>query len=195
MTTLSTATAVPFRENRSLHRLCLAFGLWLIYTALHAESTFDFWLENVLTLAFGAILAVTYRKLALSDLSYLLIFAFLALHEWGSECKYSDVPIGEWLKEAFGLTAEPLRPRHPFRVWPDAGVSDAGVVRAERRCGGGFRAFLPIQFTLACSGVYEMMEAFMAAHSIAGAGRRIRGDAGRYLGRAAGYVPGDTGGR
>jgi putative membrane protein len=163
MTTLSTATDVPFRENRPLHWLCLAFGTWLAYTAAHAEVTFDFWLENVLTIAFAGILAVTYRKLALSDLSYALIVAFLALHEWGSEYKYSDVPLGEWMKPVFGLTRNNydrvihfsygLMLAYPMQEWF---VRSAGAR-------GGFRYFLPVQFTVACSAVYEMMEAFMAS--------------------------------
>ena len=163
MTTLSTAKAVPFHENRTLHRLCLAFGLWLVYAAVNAEVVFDFWLENVLTLTFAAILAGTYRRLALSELSYILIFCFLALHEWGAEYKYSDVPLGEWMKGAWGLErnhydrvmhlAYGLLLGYPMQEWF---VRSAGV-RA------GFRYFLPIQFTLACSAVYEMMEAFMAS--------------------------------
>src|SRR3954469_16925913 len=104
MTTLSTATSVPFREYRTLQKLCLAFGLWLLYTAAHAEVGFDFGLENILTVIFLGILASTYQRLTLSELSYVLIFAFLALHEWGSEYKYSDVPLGEWMRSALGLS-------------------------------------------------------------------------------------------
>ncbi|MEO5923532.1 MAG: DUF2238 domain-containing protein [Bryobacteraceae bacterium] len=163
MTTLSTATAVPFRANRTLHLLCLAFAIWLLYTAARPEVVFDFWLENVLTLSFAAILAATYRRLALSDLSYALIVVFLILHEWGAQYKYSDVPLGEWMKPLLGTTrnhydrimhfAYGLMLAYPMQEWfvRSAGVRD------------GFRYFLPIQFTLACSAVYEMMEAFMAA--------------------------------
>jgi putative membrane protein len=45
-----------------------------------------------------AVLVPTYRKLPLSDLSYAMIFVFLALHEWGAHYKYYDVPLGEWMK-------------------------------------------------------------------------------------------------
>jgi putative membrane protein len=95
MTTASTATALPFRENRFLHRLCLGFALWIAYTAAHPEQIFDYWLESALGLIFVAVLAGTYRRLALSDLSYLLIFAYLVLHAWGAQYKYSSVPLGE----------------------------------------------------------------------------------------------------
>jgi putative membrane protein len=162
MTTLSTATAVPFAANRTLRRLCLAFALWLLYTSLRPEVAFDYWLENALTIAFAAILAATYRRLALSDLSYSLIFAFLVLHEWGAQYKYSDVPLGEWMKPVLGVTrnhydrvmhfAYGLLLAYPMQEWF---VRSAGVR-------GGFRYFLPVQFTLACSAVYEMLEAFMA---------------------------------
>ena len=33
-----------------------------------------------------------------SDLSYLLMLIYLGIHEYGAHYKYSDVPIGEWLK-------------------------------------------------------------------------------------------------
>ena len=49
MTTLSTATAPPFRANRLLQGLVCALGLWAVYAGLRSEVTFDFWLENILT--------------------------------------------------------------------------------------------------------------------------------------------------
>ncbi len=132
--------------------ICCAFALWVLYCAWNPESVFDFWLENLLTLIFVAVLAATYRRMALSDASYALIAVFLALHEWGALYKYSDVPLGEWMKPAFGLTrnhydrvmhfAYGLLLAYPMQEW----FVRSGNVR--------FRSFLPIQFTLACSAVY-----------------------------------------
>lgn len=139
---------------------CGALALWTLYCGWNPESVFDFWMENALTVIFVAILASTYRRLELSDVSYALIAVFLALHEWGAHYKYSDVPLGEWMKPAFGLTrnhydrvmhfAYGLLLAYPMQEW----FVRSGNPR--------FRYFLPIQFTLACSAVYEMLEAAMA---------------------------------
>jgi putative membrane protein len=162
MTTLSTAQTLPFAEHRVLRGLLLAFTVWMLYTATRPERAFDYWLENILTLTFLAILAATYKRLQLSDTSYALVFVFLALHEWGAQYKYSDVPLGEWMKPVLGATrnhydrvmhfAYGLLLAYPMQEWfvRSAGVRD------------GFRYFLPVQFTLACSAVYEILEAAMA---------------------------------
>lgn len=157
------ATNIPFRENRTLHRLCLAFALWFLYTATRAEQAFDFWLENALALIFVGVLAGTYKRLALSEVSYVLIFVFLCLHEWGAQYKYSDVPLGEWMKPILGTTRNHydrvmhfsygLLLAYPMSEWFER---SAGIR-------GGFRYFLPIQFSLACSAVYELLEAGAAA--------------------------------
>ena len=159
MTTRSTATNVPFRDNRTLHRLCLAFALWFLYTATRPERTFDFWLENALALIFIGILAGTYHRFVLSELSYTLIFVFLCLHEWGAQYKYSDVPLGEWIKPLLNTARNHydrvmhfsygLLLAYPMSEWFER---SAGIR-------GGFRYFLPIQFALACSAVYELLEA------------------------------------
>ena len=161
MTTISSATDIPFAVNRPLHWVCAVLGAWVLYMAWQPESVFDFWLENILAVIFVAILACTYRKLALSDTSYVLIAVFLALHEWGAQYKYSDVPLGEWMKPAFGLTrnhydrvmhfAYGLLLAYPMQEW----FVRSGNLR--------FRYFLPIQFALACSAVYEILEALMAS--------------------------------
>lgn len=162
MTTLSTANAVPFRENRSLQILCGLFVAWMLRTALTPEQIGDYWLENVLTLVFLGVLCTSYHRLTLSNLSYLLIFVFLSLHEWGAQYKYSDVPAGEWLKPLLSDNRNNydrlmhflygLLLAYPMQEWF---VRSAGAR-------GAFRYLLPIQFTLACSAVYELMEAAMA---------------------------------
>jgi putative membrane protein len=163
MTTASSAIAVPFGHNRLLQRLCLALGLWTVYAAMRATQMFDFWLESALAIVFVVVLSCTYRRLALSDLSYLLLFGFLMLHEWGAQHKYASVPLGNWLQQYWGDARNPydrvvhfaygLMCAYPMQEWF---MRSAGVQN-------GFRYFLPIQFTLACSAVYEMLEAFMAS--------------------------------
>ncbi|MEO8097584.1 MAG: DUF2238 domain-containing protein [Acidobacteriota bacterium] len=163
MTTASSATGLPFGQNRFLQALCAAMGLVLLASAWHSVQAFDWWLESALALVFLMVLACTYRKLALSDLSYLLIFIFIGLHEWGAHHKYASVPLGEWMKPWFGTTrndydrlmhfAYGLLLAYPMQEWF---VRSAGVRN-------GFRYFLPIQFTLACSAVYEILESWTAS--------------------------------
>jgi putative membrane protein len=93
----------------------------------------------------------------------LCIFAYLVLHEWGAHYKYSDVPLGEWMKVwlhtqrnhydrvahfAYGLLCS-----YPMQ---EAFIRSAKV-------GGAWRYYLPIEATMACSAVYEIMEAGMAS--------------------------------
>jgi putative membrane protein len=139
--------------------MAAAFAL----AAFRPDTVFDWALENALVVCFLLGLIVSYRKLPLSDLSYLCIFAYLVLHEWGAHYKYSDVPLGEWMKVwlhtqrnhydrvahfAYGLLCS-----YPMQ---EAFIRSAKV-------GGPWRYYLPIEATMACSAVYEIMEAGMAS--------------------------------
>src|SRR6185369_4450434 len=101
MTTASTAGYIPFGSNRFLHRLCFLFLVVFALSAWHPIMVPDWWLENLLVFALVAVLAATYRVLPLSEMSYLLIFVYLALHEWGAHHRYANVPIGEWVRLVF----------------------------------------------------------------------------------------------
>jgi putative membrane protein len=67
-------------------------------SAFRPESVYDWFLENTLVFGLLAALTFTYKRLTLSTLSYLLLLVFLSVHEWGAHYKYSDVPLGEWMK-------------------------------------------------------------------------------------------------
>lgn len=138
----------------------MAFAVAL--SAYRPEKVFDWFLENALVFTFLGVLALTYRKFPFSQLSYLLIFAYLGFHEWGAHFKYSDVPLGEWMK--------PLL--HTHRNMYDRVVHfsfglllsypmEEVFVRA-MRVTNVWRYYLPVEMTLALSAIYEMMEAGMA---------------------------------
>lgn len=80
-------------------------GLFLIEFIVLAFNPVDrstWMLENMLVVAFVAVLAGTYRRFRLSRVSYTLIFLFLALHEIGSHYTYSLVPYDEFFEAIFG---------------------------------------------------------------------------------------------
>jgi putative membrane protein len=131
----------------------------IVIAGIHPDKVFDYFLENATAFAFLAVLALTYRVLPLSQLSYLLIFVYLSIHEWGAHYKYSDVPLGEWMKPwlhtnrnmydrvahfSFGLLCS-----YPLQ---EMFMRKAGVK-------GRWRYVLPVEAILSFSAIYEMMEA------------------------------------
>lgn len=89
--------------NRFLLALLLGYGLIWIATALTPRDRPTWLLENVPVVVVVATLVVTWRRFAFSNLAYLLIAAFLALHAVGAHTGYAHSPWGDWLKNAFDL--------------------------------------------------------------------------------------------
>jgi putative membrane protein len=138
-------------------------ALAILISAYHPDKVFDFFLENATASVFMITAAVTYRRLPLSHLSYALMLAFLCLHEWGAHYKYSDVPLGEWMKPWLGTQRNNYdRVAHfafgfllcyPFQEMFTRAVG----VRS------WWRYLLPVETILALSAIYEMLEALMAS--------------------------------
>lgn len=140
----------------------------LIATALgiapHHRS--DWALENVLTLVVVLLLVFTHKRMRFSNISYVLIFLFLVLHEVGSHYTYSEVPYDAWFEQLTGTTLSELcgfernhfdRLVHfaygfllafPFR--------ELFVRVAEARGFWGY--FLPLDVIMSTSMLYELIE-------------------------------------
>jgi putative membrane protein len=153
---------VPWARNPFLRRLVLAYGVLWLWAAIRPVDRSTWLLENGLVFVVLGLLAVTHRRFVFSNLSYGLIFAFLALHTIGSHYTYSAVPLGSWLRDLLGLgrnhydrfvhlafgmlLAYPLRElvlrvAHVHRVW-------SWVV--------------PVLAVLALSSSYEILESWAA---------------------------------
>jgi len=104
MTTATTAKAVPFRHNRFLHICCLVFLVVWAGSGIHPVMPEDWWVENGLVFLFVGVLIATYRRLPLSELSYLLVLIYLSMHEWGAHYRYAIDPVGEWVRQLFHTT-------------------------------------------------------------------------------------------
>jgi putative membrane protein len=81
-----------------LHVLCTLFLLVAFSTLLRSPDRFNWMLENLMVLAWIGMFSFCYHRLTLSGLSYLLLFAYLCVHEFGAQYSYAKVPLGEWMK-------------------------------------------------------------------------------------------------
>ena len=156
--TAADAVAPDFARNRLLQGLAAAYALWWLALAVAPHDRFDWLLENLLVFVFVGLLAASYRRFPLSNLSYLLIAVFLALHAVGAHYTYSKAPVGWWMTEQLGWE----RNHYDRVVHFLFGLLCAYPLRETviRGCGvAGWRAgFLAFAVVLAFSSGYEMLE-------------------------------------
>ncbi len=93
-----------FRDNRFLQGLLVwLVALWVL-TAIEPYNRRDWLLENLLVFIYGALLILTYRRFAFSNLSYGLFGLFMSMHLVGAHYTYSEVPFGFWLQDVLDLS-------------------------------------------------------------------------------------------
>jgi putative membrane protein len=78
------------------------FAVWAV-CAISPNDRTDWLLENLLTFAATGTLLATFPLFRFSDRAYAQITAFMILHAIGGHYTYSQVPIGDWMKDALGL--------------------------------------------------------------------------------------------
>jgi putative membrane protein len=151
-----------FRENVFLQvLLAWLIALWVI-TAIEPFDRGDWLLENLLVFIYAALLVVSYRRFAFSNLSYGLFGLFLSLHLVGAHYTYADTPFGFWLQEAFDLSRNHydrlvhflfgLLIAYPFREL----LTRAAGVKQE------WSYLMVVVTVLGFSGFYEALEAMVA---------------------------------
>jgi len=146
--------------------LAVTFAAFWIALAIAPLYRGDWALENVLVAVFVLTLAASARRFPLSRVSYTLLFGFLCLHEIGAHYTYSEVPYDAWTEAIFG---------YRFNDW--AGWQRNNFDRVVHFCYGlllayplrevflrianvrGFWGyFLPLEFTMATSMMFELFE-------------------------------------
>ena len=160
-------------------RYLLALGVMfaVIWTALAIAPKYraDWALENALVVAFVIFVALSYKRLTLSRISYTMIFLFLCLHEVGAHYTYAETPYDEWFA---ALTGETLNSRLGWernnfdRVVHFAyGLLLAYPIREiflrVAAVRGFWGYFLPLDLTMSTSMIFELFE-WLAAELFGG---------------------------
>jgi len=149
------------RDKFLLIGLLFWYATILIWTA---QSPVDpqFWLlSSILPAALVLALTATHRWFPLSHASYVLITAFLTLHAIGAHYTYAQVPVGLWMEEAFHLG------RNHFDRIVRFGCLLAYPMEELFRLGAGARGwllyYLPVMTVLGLSGLWEIVESWVAS--------------------------------
>jgi len=156
----------PVSHGRFLMILMVPFLAECFLLAFNVFDRKDWVLENVLVLVALVILVTTRKKFPLSRISYCLIFIFLALHELGSHYTYAEVPYDRWSIALTGQSFNEMvgwqRNNFDRMVHFSYGLLLAYPMReiylriADAEGFWGY--FLPLDFTMSTSMIYELIE-------------------------------------
>lgn len=139
--------------------------LWM-GLAINPHDRAAWLLENALVVGLFGLLWGIRRLFRFSNVSLLLLLAFLALHTVGAHYTYSEVPYDRWWESLTGHTFNSLfgweRNHYDRLVHFSYGLLLAYPIRefflriVEVR--GFWAYFLPLDFTLSTSALYELIE-------------------------------------
>jgi len=157
-TTATMRVRANFKTNRLLQGLITVYLVVWVIAAINPLHPDDWMLENVLVVTFVPVLAFTYKRFPLSDLSYVVITAFMILHSIGAHYTYAEVPLGFWLQETLHLSRNHFdRIVHfSFGLLMAYPIREIFLRVANAR--GFWAYYLPLDVTLAFSGLYEIIE-------------------------------------
>lgn len=154
----------PYLKYRTI--LLLLYLLLWGFLAIDPHDRKDWLLENALVLMFGLGMWGAYKHFVFSRASYTLIFLFLCLHSVGAHCTYSEVPYNAWWQSLTGHDFNSMvgweRNNFDRIVHFSYGFLLAYPMReiflrvADVRGFWGY--FLPLDFMLATSALYELIE-------------------------------------
>jgi putative membrane protein len=138
----------------------------VIWTALAIAPSYraDWLLENLPTMVAVPLAVLTFRRFRFSDQAYVQATIFLILHTIGSHYTYSEVPAGDWVRDALGLA----RNHYDRIVHFSFGLlmlrpTRELLIRDPRTTGPWRLAFASIAVTSFWSLMYELIEWVTAA--------------------------------
>jgi putative membrane protein len=146
--------------------LSIIFAIQFLVLSVAPYNRADWALENVLVVVFIIIMAISYKTFPLSRISYSLIFVFVSLHEIGAHYTYANVPYDSLIMSSFNFSLNESmgwsRNQFDRLVHFAYGLLLAYPIR-ELYCRiadtkGFWSYFSPINFILATSMIYELIE-------------------------------------
>lgn len=96
-----------YLKNKTFLLLISLFIICWFYFFFTTRDFTDWWLENILVIAFFIWLMATQKKFRFSNTSLLFIFLFLLFHIYGAQLAYTKNTLGEFFKHKWHLQRNP----------------------------------------------------------------------------------------
>jgi putative membrane protein len=151
------------RDLEPVVLLLVCVGL-LVLSGIDPRDRFTWWLEVGPVLIGAPILVATYPHFPLTPLLYRLLFLHAAILMLGGHYTYGEVPLGFWMRDAFGLARNHYdRIGHFAQGFVPAILAREILVRRSPLVPGKWLFTLVTAVCLAISALYELVEWWAAA--------------------------------
>lgn len=158
-------------QLRTLAVLGAVYALFWLLLAIDPFNRRDWLMENLLVIGFAAGLWLSARHFVFSRISYVLIFAFLVLHAIGAHYTYAQVPYddawraltGHGFNEIFGWNRNYYDRLVHFSYGLLLSYPERELFLRVADARGFWGYFLPFDFTMSTSAIYELIEWAAAA--------------------------------
>ena len=142
------------------------FLLVLVWSGIGPHDYPTWWLEVTPALVAAAILWFTRERFPLTRLTYVLILVHCIILMVGGHYTYAEVPLGEWLREAFDQSRNNYdKLGHFAQGFIPAIVAREILIRLNVVKFASWRNFLIVCLCLAISAFYELIEWWVALSS------------------------------
>ena len=139
--------------------LLLSAGACLIWSGIAPNGRFNWLMETLPAMVGGLLLLVTYRRFRFTTVVYVVAWIFALILMVGGHYTYAEVPIGNWVRDAFHLSRNHFdRMGHFFQGVIPAMFARELLVRTSPLRPGKWLFFLCICVAVAISAGYELFE-------------------------------------
>ncbi len=144
----------------------LFFFAFLIWSGINPKDQFIWFLEVLPAMIGFVVIALTYQSFRLTTLLYILILIHCIILMIGGHYTYAEVPMFNYLKEAFDLSRNNYdKVGHFAQGFVPALIAREIVIRKRLINGKNWQAFFIVSFCLAFSAFYELLEWWVAVLS------------------------------
>ena len=144
----------------------IIFFAVLIWSAINPHDYFTWFLEVIPALLGLIALLVTRNSFPLTSLVYVLILIHCIILMVGGHYTYAEVPLFDWVKEAFNLERNNYdKLGHFAQGFIPAMIAREILIRKHVLNGRNWLFFIVICFVLAFSAFYELIEWWVASYS------------------------------
>lgn len=155
------STPCPRGGNEALvHKALLLTGIaFLVWSGIKPNGQFNWLMETLPAMIGGILLVAYYQKFRFTTTSYVLVWIFSLILMTGGHYTYAEVPIGNWARDAFGLSRNHFdRMGHFFQGVIPAMLARELLLRTSPLKAGKWLFVICVCIALAISAAYELFE-------------------------------------